>query len=51
MAFLRTGELPSGSIVDIGAMPWNELGRATDDDPQAIWLFLQSLDALETYTP
>jgi mono/diheme cytochrome c family protein len=50
VTFLRTGELPTGRMVESEFMPWNELGLASDDDLQAIWLYLQSLDTLEANT-
>jgi mono/diheme cytochrome c family protein len=43
---LRTGVTPSGrQLVEI--MPWKEFGQMTDDELRALWLYLQSLPALE----
>ncbi len=45
---LRTGETPSGKILDPEMMPWKEVGQMTDDELKAIWLYLQSLPAIKT---
>ncbi len=45
-ATLRTGVTPSGhQLIDI--MPWKYFGQMTDDELRAVWLYLQSLPALE----
>jgi len=44
---IRTGVTPTGKVLD-EAMPWKEFALATDDDLTAIFLYLQSLPALET---
>jgi mono/diheme cytochrome c family protein len=49
MTTLRTGVTPSGhSLNEI--MPWRYVGQMTDDEIQAVWLYLQSLPALEQGT-
>lgn len=40
---LRTGKAPTSQFSDF--MPWKQLGRMTDDELTAIWLYLQSLPA------
>jgi len=47
---MRTGYTPDGDQLDPGFMPWPGLGRMTDEELSAIWLYLQSLPALETTT-
>lgn len=49
---MRTGERPEGEPLDREEMPWEILGKMTDDELRAIWLFLQTLPAVEsTPTP
>lgn len=45
-ATLRTGLTPSGRRLS-EEMPWTSYGRMTDDELKALWLYLQSLPALE----
>ncbi len=43
---LRTGVTPSGHrLKDV--MPWKYFGQMTDEELGAVWLYLQSLPALE----
>jgi cytochrome c553 len=46
---LRTGETPSGHVMS-EIMPWRYVGQMTDEELQAIWLYLQSLPKLEQGT-
>jgi len=46
----RTGMTPSGHEMS-DAMPSAGLGKMTDDEMQAVWMYLQSLPALETNLP
>jgi len=46
---LRTGVTPGGHTLN-EIMPWRYVGQMTDDEIQAIWLYLQSLPALEQGT-
>lgn len=46
----RTGILPSGRRLVPKFMPWTYKGRMTDDELKAIFMYLQSLPALETST-
>jgi mono/diheme cytochrome c family protein len=46
---LRTGVTPSGHELS-ESMPWQGLGKMTDDELKAVWLYLQALPALETTT-
>jgi mono/diheme cytochrome c family protein len=46
MTTLRTGVTPSGYQLK-DAMPWTYFGQMTDDELKAVWLYLQSLPALE----
>jgi len=45
-ATLRTGVTPSGRQL-IEVMPWKYFGQMTDEELRALWLYLQSLPALE----
>lgn len=44
---LRTGVKPSGRTLDPMAMPWETIGRATDEELQAMWMYLQSLPPVQ----
>ena len=44
---LRTGKRPNGAPVN-EAMPWPVMGRMTDDELHAIWMYLTSLPATQT---
>jgi mono/diheme cytochrome c family protein len=46
---LRTGVTPYGHQLSDN-MPWKDFGKMTDDELQAIWLYLQSLPKLSQYT-
>ena len=46
MATLRTGITPGGHQLN-DFMPWKYFGQMTDDELRAVWLYLQSLSALE----
>jgi mono/diheme cytochrome c family protein len=46
---LRTGVTPSGRQLS-DSMPWQGLGKMTDDELKAVWMYLQSLPKLETAT-
>ena len=43
---MRTGLTPGGRQLD-ERMPWEYYGQMTDEELKAVWLFLQSLPALE----
>lgn len=45
---LRTGSTPLGHQLDKNYMPYTEIGRMTDEDLTAMFLYLQSLPALAT---
>ncbi len=46
MTTLRTGVTPGGhQLKDV--MPWKYFGQMTDDELKAVWLYLQSLPAME----
>lgn len=47
---VRTGIVPEGRRLILQFMPWEYKGRMTDDELAAIFLYLQSLPALETST-
>lgn len=40
---LRTGVTPEGKTLDPYEMPWEAIGRSTDEDLAALWVYLQSL--------
>jgi mono/diheme cytochrome c family protein len=42
---MRTGATPSGYRLDPEAMPWEDIGRLSEDDLTAIFLYLQSQPA------
>jgi mono/diheme cytochrome c family protein len=44
---LRTGIKPDGSKIDPLMMPYPSIGQMTDEELQAIWLYLQTLPAVE----
>lgn len=46
IATLQTGVTPSNHTVK-KVMPWKYFGQMTDDELKAVWLYLQSLPALE----
>lgn len=47
---LRTGITPYGRRLDANFMPYEEYGRLTDEDLTAMFLYLQSLPAMDTAT-
>ena len=44
---LRTGVTPRGNQFDTKYMPWKVLGQMTDDEMEAVWLYLKSLPPRE----
>jgi len=44
---IRTGTNPECKLLDPEFMPWPRFTQMTDDELQAIWLYLQSLPARE----
>lgn len=44
---LRTGVTPSGKKLDPELMPWKSMGKMTEEDLQAIWLYLKSLPSVQ----
>ena len=42
---MRSGMNPEGKLLDPQFMPWNRFNKMTDDELDAIWLYLQSLPA------
>jgi mono/diheme cytochrome c family protein len=45
---MRIGITPNGHELDAEFMPWEDVGRMTDDDLTAVFLYLQSLPTVET---
>jgi mono/diheme cytochrome c family protein len=45
---MRTGVAPDGERLEEEEMPWRTLSRFSDQEFKAIWLYLQSLPAIET---
>ncbi|RMH01649.1 MAG: hypothetical protein D6706_01575 [Chloroflexi bacterium] len=48
IAAMRTGQTPDGHEIDGDFMPWEHIGRMTDDDLTAMFLYLQSLPTTTT---
>lgn len=46
MTALRSGVTPSGRVLS-ETMPWQYVGQMTDEELRSVWLYLQSLPALE----
>ncbi|MBT3189263.1 MAG: c-type cytochrome [Anaerolineae bacterium] len=44
---MRSGIVPSGRILNSNEMPWNQYSNMTDEELQAIWAFLSSLEAMD----
>ena len=44
---MRTGETPRNYQLDPELMPWESVGKMTDDELKAMWLYLQSLPPKE----
>lgn len=44
---LRTGVTPAGRPLN-DDMPWKDYGKMTDEELQAVWMYLKSLPALKT---
>lgn len=42
-ATLRTGVTPEGRQLESLYMPWKVIGQMTDDEIEALWLYLRSL--------
>lgn len=40
---LRSGVTPTGRELDPTLMPWKRIGKLTDDELQAIWLYLKAI--------
>jgi len=45
---MHTGTTPYGKELNPDFMPWKSIAKMTDDDLTAMFLYLQSLDALDT---
>ncbi|GAB4410946.1 MAG: cytochrome c [Anaerolineae bacterium] len=45
---LRTGVTPEDRKLDPELMPWDQVGRLSDDELKAIWLYLKSLPAVSS---
>ncbi len=48
---LRTGVTPEGKELDPELMPWKSVGRLTDEELGAIWLYLQTVPPVEDVQP
>lgn len=48
ITLMHTGVSPDGHEIDGAFMPWEYIGRMTDDDLTAIFKYLEALPALET---
>lgn len=47
MKAVRTGVTPAGKKLDPMLMPWQSMGKMSDDELKAIWLYLKSLPPVE----
>jgi mono/diheme cytochrome c family protein len=47
MKALKTGVTPTGKKLDPMLMPWQSMGKMTDDELKAIWLYLKTLPPVE----
>ena len=47
MKALRTGVTPTGKKLDQTLMPWQSMGKMSDGELKAIWLYLKSLPPVE----
>ena len=45
---LRTGIAPDGYELDPEEMPWETIGKVTDEQLHSVWLYLQTIPAVET---
>lgn len=45
---LRTGVTPSGNNLDRENMPWDRFSKMTDDELEALWLYVRSVTPLTT---
>lgn len=45
---MRSGETPTGRELDPEYMPWRSFAKMSDEELSAVWLYLQSLPALDT---
>jgi len=48
---MKTGVTPHGHKLDPELMPWKIFGKMTNDELKAVWMYLNSLPALEQYSP
>lgn len=48
---IRTGDTPDGKQLDNELMPWKTFGAMTDEELKAIWLYVQSVPAVESPLP
>jgi mono/diheme cytochrome c family protein len=47
LAAMRTGVRPDGHPLDAELMPWTQIGKSTDDELKAIWLYIKSVPAVK----
>ena len=47
LAAMRAGIKPDGHPLDAELMPWAQIGKSTDDELKAIWLYLKSVPAVK----
>ena len=40
---MRTGVTPAGNSLDKENMPWDHFGKMTDDELEAVWLYVRSV--------
>jgi mono/diheme cytochrome c family protein len=49
-ATIRTGVTPGGHPMNPDLMPWPQIGLSTDDELKAIWMYLQTVPAMQQST-
>lgn len=45
---LRSGVTPNGRELDPTLMPWKRIGKLTDDELKAIWLYLKAIPSVDS---
>ena len=43
---VRAGVKPDGQALNADLMPWPQIGKSTDDELKAIWMYMKSVPAV-----